>query len=93
VLQTSVGGMRWSVLPCQQVQLNADLLMLCTDVDGLFTGNPTDPASEFIPTYCPEVHLCYVTSHLARSSSSCRQAHEHVHAAAHLRPCAMGAPC
>lgn len=38
-----------------QVQLNADLLMLCTDVDGLFTGNPSDPASEFIPTYCPEV--------------------------------------
>lgn len=38
-------------------QLNADLLMLCTDVDGLFTGNPADPASEYIPTYCPEVCL------------------------------------
>mmetsp|Transcript_6823 Transcript_6823/g.19678 ORF Transcript_6823/g.19678 Transcript_6823/m.19678 type:complete len:819 (+) Transcript_6823:202-2658(+) len=38
------------------VQLNADLLMLCTDVDGLFTGNPADPASEYIPTYCPDVH-------------------------------------
>jgi delta-1-pyrroline-5-carboxylate synthetase len=38
------------------VQLNADLLMLCTDVDGLFTGNPSDPDSEFIPTYSPEVH-------------------------------------
>ena len=37
------------------VQLNADLLMLCTDVDGLYTGNPSDPASDFIPTYCPEV--------------------------------------
>ena len=37
------------------MQLNADLLMLCTDVDGLFTGNPADPASEFIPTYCPDV--------------------------------------
>ncbi len=36
------------------VQLNADLLMLCTDVDGLYTGNPSDPASDFIPTYCPE---------------------------------------
>ena len=29
--------------------------MLCTDVDGLFTGNPKDAASEFIPTYSPEV--------------------------------------
>lgn len=37
------------------VQLNADLLMLCTDVDGLYTGNPADPASDYIPTYCPEV--------------------------------------
>lgn len=42
-------------LPPPQVQLNADLLMLCTDVDGLFTGNPSDPASDFVPTYCPEV--------------------------------------
>ena len=49
VLRPNVPG------PCRQVQLNADLLMLCTDVDGLFTGNPKDLASEFIPTYCPEV--------------------------------------
>lgn len=42
-----------ALLACQ---LNADLLLLCTDVDGLFTGNPADPASEYIPTYCPEVH-------------------------------------
>lgn len=30
--------------------------MLMTDVDGLYTGPPTDPSSEIIPTYCPQVH-------------------------------------
>jgi hypothetical protein len=45
-------GCAW---PFEQVQLNADLLMLCTDVDGLYTGNPNDIASKIIPTYCPEV--------------------------------------
>ena len=29
--------------------------MLCTDVNGLYTGNPANPESEMIPTYCPEV--------------------------------------
>lgn len=38
-------------------QLNADLLLLCTDVDGLYTGNPADPASEYIPSYSPEVRF------------------------------------
>ncbi len=28
------------------VELNADLLILLTDVDGLFTGPPADPASK-----------------------------------------------
>lgn len=37
------------------VELKADLLMLCTDVNGLYTGNPADPNSELIPTYSPEV--------------------------------------
>ena len=46
------------------VQLNADLLMLCTDVDGLYTGNPADPASEYIPTYCPEVRAASGFGHL-----------------------------
>ena len=37
------------------VQLKADLLMLCTDVNGVYTGNPSDPGSELLPTYSPEV--------------------------------------
>lgn len=28
---------------------NADLLVMLTDVDGLYTGDPSDPESEFIP--------------------------------------------
>ena len=38
------------------VELKADLLILLTDVAGLFDGPPSDPDSNFIPTYCPEVH-------------------------------------
>lgn len=38
------------------LELNADLLCLLTDVDGLYTGHPADPASRIINTYCPEVH-------------------------------------
>lgn len=37
-------------------ELKADLLVLVTDVQGLFTGPPDDPSSSLIPTYCPEVH-------------------------------------
>lgn len=29
------------------IELNADLLLLMTDVDGLFTGPPADPASKY----------------------------------------------
>ena len=38
------------------IELKADLLVLLTDVMGLFDGPPADPKSNFIPTYCPEVH-------------------------------------
>ena len=37
-------------------ELKADLLVLMTDVEGLFTGPPTEPDSSIIPTYCPELH-------------------------------------
>ena len=37
-------------------ELRADLLVLMTDVAGLYTGLPTDPDSDVIPTYCPELH-------------------------------------
>ena len=36
------------------VQLKADLLMLCTDVNGVYTGNPSHSGSELLPTYSPE---------------------------------------
>eukprot|EP00884_Botryococcus_braunii_P005459 jgi/Botrbrau1/14914/Bobra.0018s0018.1 len=38
------------------VELKADLLILLTDVDGLFTGPPTLPSSKIIHTYAPELH-------------------------------------
>lgn len=38
------------------VQLHADLLVLMTDVDGLFTGPPADPASTIIHTYNRNIH-------------------------------------
>ena len=33
------------------VELKADLVMLLTDVNGLFTGPPKDPASECAPLH------------------------------------------
>ena len=38
------------------IELKADLLVLLTDVEGLYDGPPADPSSNFIATYCPEVH-------------------------------------
>ena len=38
------------------VELNADLLMLMTDVPGVYTGPPKDPKSQLIATYCPDIH-------------------------------------
>lgn len=37
-------------------ELNADLLILLTDVNGLYTGDPGNPDSRLIHTYCPEAH-------------------------------------
>ena len=34
--------------------MNADLLVLLSDVDGLYTGPPSDPSSRLIQTYHPE---------------------------------------
>lgn len=34
--------------------MNADLLLLMSDVDGLYTGPPSDPSSRLIQTYYPE---------------------------------------
>ncbi len=48
--------------------INADTLMLLTNVDGIFTGNPSDPASQLIEkvaTSMPEV-----SSYISASKSS-----------------------
>lgn len=34
--------------------MNADLLVILSDVDGLYTGPPSDPSSRLIQTYYPE---------------------------------------
>lgn len=34
--------------------MNADLLLLLSDVNGLYTGPPSDPSSRLIQTYYPE---------------------------------------
>ena len=38
------------------MELSADLLILLTDVGGLYTGPPDNPSSEIISSYCPGVH-------------------------------------
>jgi glutamate 5-kinase len=47
------------------VQLKADLLMLCTDVNGVYTGSPSDPGSELLPTYSPDVSSSWTHRNLA----------------------------
>ena len=37
-------------------ELKAELVVLMTDVDGVFTGPPTDPASKKIDVWCPDIH-------------------------------------
>ncbi|XP_047312589.1 delta-1-pyrroline-5-carboxylate synthase 1-like [Impatiens glandulifera] len=38
------------------IELKADLLVLLTDVDGLYSGPPNDPTSKLIHTYIKEKH-------------------------------------
>lgn len=38
------------------LQLRADLVVLMTDVDGVFTGPPKAPDSKLIDVWCPKVH-------------------------------------
>lgn len=38
------------------LQLHADLVVLMTDVDGVYTGPPADPDSKLIDVWCPSVH-------------------------------------
>jgi len=38
------------------LDLNADLMVILSDVDGLYTGDPSDPSSELLRTYSPNLH-------------------------------------
>lgn len=38
------------------LQLRADLVVLMTDVDGVFTGPPKNPDSKLIDVWCPKMH-------------------------------------
>ena len=38
------------------LELKADLLILLSDVEGLYTGPPSDPKSKFIHAYLKEKH-------------------------------------
>ncbi|KAM7464030.1 hypothetical protein LguiA_032151 [Lonicera macranthoides] len=42
-------------------ELDADLLVLLSDVEGLYTGPPTDPRSKLVHTYIKEKHEALIT--------------------------------
>lgn len=43
------------------LELKADLLVLLSDVDGLYSGPPSDPRSKIIHTYIKEKHQSEIT--------------------------------
>jgi delta-1-pyrroline-5-carboxylate synthetase len=43
------------------IELKADLLVLLSDVDGLYNGAPSDPQSKIIHTYIKEKHHNEIT--------------------------------
>lgn len=43
------------------MELKADLLILLSDVDGLYSGPPSDPGSKLIHTYIKEKHQGEIT--------------------------------
>lgn len=43
------------------LQLKADLLVLLSDVDGLYSGPPSDPRSKLIHTYLEKGHQGQIT--------------------------------
>ncbi|KAL2614202.1 hypothetical protein R1flu_025894 [Riccia fluitans] len=61
---TDSTGISWdndSLAALLALELRADLLILCTDVEGLYTGPPGDPKSKLIHTYLKEEHDGTVT--------------------------------
>ena len=43
------------------LELKADLLVLLSDVEGLYSGPPSDPRSKLIHTYIKEIHQSEIT--------------------------------
>lgn len=43
------------------LELKADLLVLLSDVDGLYSGPPGEPHSKLIDTYIKEIHQAEIT--------------------------------
>uniref|UniRef100_A0A2P2MB82 Delta-1-pyrroline-5-carboxylate synthase n=1 Tax=Rhizophora mucronata TaxID=61149 RepID=A0A2P2MB82_RHIMU len=43
------------------LELKADLLVLLSDVEGLYSGPPSDPRSKLIHTYIKDIHHCGIT--------------------------------
>lgn len=43
------------------MELKADLLVLLSDVEGLYSGPPSDPKSKLIHTYLKEKHQAEIT--------------------------------
>ena len=43
------------------MELKADLLVLLSDVEGLYSGPPSDPKSKLIHTYVKEKHQGEIT--------------------------------
>ena len=37
------------------VEMEADLLILLSDINGIYSGPPSDPRSKFIPHYTPDM--------------------------------------
>lgn len=57
-------GIFWdndSLAALLSIELHADLLLLLSDVDGLYTGPPTEPRSQIIHTYLKDKHDDEVT--------------------------------
>jgi delta-1-pyrroline-5-carboxylate synthetase len=58
VLQDAT-GIFWdndSLAALLALELRADILILLSDVDGLYSGPPSDPCSKLIHTYIKEKH-------------------------------------
>ncbi|CAI0445840.1 unnamed protein product [Linum tenue] len=64
VLLLDSSGIFWdndSLAALLALELNADLLVLLSDVEGLYSGPPSDPESKLIRTYIERVHLGGIT--------------------------------